>query len=194
MNLKRRSRKTLPDSQAQGLRHPSTCHAAAPAWSPVRSRQARSARANASRVHEAAPQPLPASTCCNAEVTTKSAPFSFDNTWENNTPRNKDTPLATKYFVPEIRVDTNFIESYNQPKDHTMGGSTESFRNGEFQLEQMSVGGDLRIDNVRARLLTMADCLRPRRRATTAAPASANGTSTTLTSTSPKHGAATTST
>jgi hypothetical protein len=104
----------------------------------------------------AAPAAAPASTCCDAEVTTKSAPFSFDNTWENNTPRTKDTPLATKYFTPEIRVDTNFIESYNQPKDHTMGGSTESFRNGEVQLEQMSVGGDLRIDNVRARLLTMA--------------------------------------
>ena len=104
-----------------------------------------------------APAQAPAaSTCCNAETTTKSAPFSFDNTWENNTPRTKDTPLATKYFVPEIRVDTNFIESYNQPKDHTMGGSTESFRNGEVQLEQMSVGGDLRIDNVRARVLTMA--------------------------------------
>ncbi len=27
-----------------------------------------------------------ASTCCNAEDNTKSAPFSFDNTWENNTP------------------------------------------------------------------------------------------------------------
>jgi putative OmpL-like beta-barrel porin-2/carboxypeptidase family protein len=103
----------------------------------------------------AAPAAAPASTCCDAEVTTKSAPFSFDNTWENNTPRTKDTPLATKYFVPEIRVDTNYIESYNQPKDHTMGGSTESFRNGEVQLEQMSVGGDLRIDNVRGRLLTM---------------------------------------
>ena len=96
-----------------------------------------------------------ASACCTAEVTKKSAPFSFDNTWENNTPRNKDTPLATKYFVPEIRFDANYIESYNQPKDHTMGGSTESFRNGEFQLEQASFGGDLRIDNVRGRILTM---------------------------------------
>jgi hypothetical protein len=104
----------------------------------------------------AAAQAPAASTCCNAETTTKSAPFSFDNTWENNVPRTKDTPLATKYFVPEIRVDANYINSNNQPIDHTMGGSTESFRNGEVQLEQMSVGGDLRIDNVRGRLLTMA--------------------------------------
>jgi len=83
-------------------------------------------------------------------------PFSKDDwTWLNGNPRNHDTPLATKYFTPEIRFDANYIEDYNQPKDHTMGGATESFRNGEFQLEQASFGGDLRVDNVRARLLTM---------------------------------------
>jgi hypothetical protein len=91
-----------------------------------------------------------------AETTTKSAPFGFaDWTWMNGTPRTKDTPLATKYFTPEVRFDANYIEDYNQPKDHTMGGSTESFRNGEFQLEQMSFGGDIRVDNVRGRILTM---------------------------------------
>jgi hypothetical protein len=36
-----------------------------------------------------------------------------------------------------------------------MGGSTESFRNGEFQLEQISVGGDFRWQNVRGRFLYM---------------------------------------
>ena len=83
-------------------------------------------------------------------------PFSVDDwTWLNGNPRNHDTPLATKYFTPEFRVDTNYIEDYNQPKDHTMGGATESFRNGEFQLEQMSFGGDLRVGNVRGRVLTM---------------------------------------
>jgi BMFP domain-containing protein YqiC len=83
-------------------------------------------------------------------------PFSVDDwTWLNGTSRNHDTPLAMKYFTPEIRFDANYIEDYNQPKDHTMGGATESFRNGEFQLEQASVGGDLRVGNVRARILTM---------------------------------------
>jgi len=90
------------------------------------------------------------------EKQTESEPFAYaDWTWLNGNARTEDTPLATKYFTPEIRVDTNFIEDYNQPRDHTMGGSTESFRNGEVQLEQMSVGGDLRIDNVRARFLSM---------------------------------------
>jgi len=90
------------------------------------------------------------------ETQTESEPFSYaDWTWLNGNPRTVDTPLATKYFTPEIRVDTNFIEDYNQPIDHTMGGSTESFRSGEVQVEQMSVGGDIRIDNVRARFLSM---------------------------------------
>jgi hypothetical protein len=73
----------------------------------------------------------------------------------NGNARNKDAVWDSKYFTPEFRVDTNFIEDYNQPIDHTMGGSTESFRNGEVQLEQLSFGGDLHVGNVRARILTM---------------------------------------
>jgi hypothetical protein len=45
---------------------------------------------------------------------------------------------------------------FNQPVDHTMGGSTESFRSGEFQEEQISVGGDFHWQNVRGRVLYMA--------------------------------------
>jgi hypothetical protein len=83
-------------------------------------------------------------------------PFSYaDWTWMNGTPRNHDTPLNTKYFSPEFRVDANYMEDYNQPVDHTMGGSTESFRSGEVQIEQMSFGGDLHVGNVRGRILTM---------------------------------------
>ena len=84
-------------------------------------------------------------------------PFAYgDFTWLNGTPRNKDTVLDTKYFTPEVRFDTHFMEDFNQPVDHTMGGSTESFRNGEFQLEQVSVGGDFHWQNVRGRVLYMA--------------------------------------
>ena len=99
----------------------------------------------------------PAPTVFAPQTQTKSDPFSKNDwTWMNSVSRNKDTPLATKYFTPEVRFDANYIEDYNQPKDHTMGGSTESFRNGEFQLEQVSFGGDIRVDNVRGRILTMA--------------------------------------
>ncbi len=90
-----------------------------------------------------------------AETTTASAPFPGDWTWLNGNPRTKDTPLATKYFTPEFRSDVNYTEDYNQPKDHSLGGSTETFRSGEVSLEQLSFGGDLRIDNVRGRVLTM---------------------------------------
>jgi hypothetical protein len=91
-----------------------------------------------------------------AEVTTKSLPFAYaDWTWLNGTARTKDTPLATKYFTPEFRADVNYILDFNHPKDDTMGGSTESFRSDEFQVEQLSFGGDLRINNVRGRFLTM---------------------------------------
>src|ERR1019366_4281053 len=83
-------------------------------------------------------------------------PFAFgDFTWVNGGPRNKDTVLDTKFFTPEIRFDTNYTEDTNQPRDHTLGGSTETFRGGEVQLEQISFGGDLHWQNVRGRILTM---------------------------------------
>ena len=47
------------------------------------------------------------------------------------------------------------MTDFNQPKDHTMGGATETFRSGEFQVEQISVGGDFHWQNVRGRVLTM---------------------------------------
>ena len=91
-----------------------------------------------------------------AEETTKSLPFAYaDWTWLNGNARTKDTPLATKYFTPEFRADVNYILDFNHPKDDSMGGSTESFRSDEFQVEQLSFGGDLRINNVRGRFLTM---------------------------------------
>jgi hypothetical protein len=83
-------------------------------------------------------------------------PFAFgDFTWLNGSPRNKDTVLDTKFFTPEVRFDTNFIIDFNQPIDHSMGGSTEEFRSGEVQIEQASVGGDFHWDNVRGRILFM---------------------------------------
>jgi Putative beta-barrel porin-2, OmpL-like. bbp2 len=106
-------------------------------------------------------QPAPAATTqatpdIDAEVTTKSAPFAYaDWTWLNGNPRNKDTPMATKYFTPEFRADVNYILDFNHPKDDSMGGSTESFRSDEVQVEQLSFGGDIRINNVRGRFLTM---------------------------------------
>ena len=59
--------------------------------------------------------------------TTPSAPFAYaDWTWLNGNARTKDAVWDSKYFTPEFRVDTHIMLDYNQPKDHTMGGSTES--------------------------------------------------------------------
>jgi hypothetical protein len=83
-------------------------------------------------------------------------PFAFaDFTWLNGTPRTKDAVLDTKFFTPEVRFDSYFYESFNQPRDHSMGGSTEVFRSGEFQVEQASIGGDFHWQNVRGRILLM---------------------------------------
>jgi hypothetical protein len=90
-----------------------------------------------------------------AEVTTKEAPFPGDWTWLNSNGRVVDFPMTTKYFTPEFRADVNYTLDYNHPSDDTLGGSTETFRSDEIQVEQLSFGGDIRIDNVRGRFLTM---------------------------------------
>ncbi|MGA3046720.1 MAG: outer membrane beta-barrel protein [Terracidiphilus sp.] len=90
-----------------------------------------------------------------AQITTKGEPFPGDWTWLNSNGHAVDSPMSTKYFTPEFRADANYILDYNHPEDDTMGGATESFRSDEWQLEQVSVGGDIRIQNVRGRILTM---------------------------------------
>ena len=83
-------------------------------------------------------------------------PFAFaDWSWMNGSPHNKDAVWDSKFFTPEIRFDTDFVSSFNHPKDDSLGGSTEIFRSNEIQVEQISVGGDFHWQNVRGRLLTM---------------------------------------
>ncbi len=86
---------------------------------------------------------------------TKEEPFDYaDYSWLTGNSRQKDYPLATKYFTPEVRVDVEYTEDFNHPSDDTIGGSSEIFRANEFQLTQLGIGGDLHVDNVRGRLLT----------------------------------------
>jgi TolA-binding protein len=91
----------------------------------------------------------------NAQTTTKGEPFEGDWTWLNSNGHQTDSPMATKYFTPEFRADANYTLDYNHPHDDSLGGSTETFRSDEWQLEQISIGGDIHIDNVRGRILTM---------------------------------------
>jgi hypothetical protein len=106
------------------------------------------------------PQAAPSPGAQNAPATPppvdEKTPFAYgDFTWLNGSPRNKKVALDTPFFTPEVRFDTHYMHSFNHPIDHTLGGSTESFRSGEIQEEQVSVGGDFHMDNVRGRILTM---------------------------------------
>jgi hypothetical protein len=91
-----------------------------------------------------------------APAADNATPFAYgDFSWLNGSARTKDTVLDTKFFTPEVRFDTHYMEDFNQPIDHTIVGSTESFRSGEVQIEQASVGGDFHWENVRGRILFM---------------------------------------
>ncbi len=105
----------------------------------------------------AAPPPAatPAPPDIPAQVTTKGEPFPGDWTWLNDNGHQVDSPMATKYFTPEFRADANYTIDMNHPEDDTLGGSTETFRSDEWQVEQISIGGDIRIDNVRGRFLCL---------------------------------------
>lgn len=99
--------------------------------------------------------PAPAQVAESASAVDHVTPFA-DSWWGwlNGNPRTIDCPLCSKYFTPEIRVDTNYNLDFNHPADDTISGSSEVFRSQEVQLEQLGVGGDLLINNVHARLMT----------------------------------------
>jgi hypothetical protein len=102
----------------------------------------------------------------------KADPFTFaDFTWLSGNPRTKESPMDSKFFTGEFRVDTNFTYSFNRPKDNTISGSSEIFRSGEAQLTQLGVGGDFHYDNVQMRVMTqfgMYSFTTPRNDASTA--------------------------
>jgi hypothetical protein len=83
-------------------------------------------------------------------------PFAYaDFGWMNGNLHGSDpTPADTKYFTPEFIVDTNYVDDFVHPVDHTIVGSTSEGRSGEFQLQQFGVGGDFHMDNVHARIFT----------------------------------------
>jgi hypothetical protein len=84
------------------------------------------------------------------------SPFAdYDWTWLNGNTRQHDSPLDSKYFSGEFRADTFYGIDFNQPVDHSMGGSSEVFRNGEVQLEDLSIGGDFHDGNMRGRVLAL---------------------------------------
>jgi hypothetical protein len=113
--------------------------------------------ANPAALAPATPPPLVAQAPAEAAPAkpAKIEPFSdWDWTWLNGNPRNKDTAFDSKFFTPEIRADLTYTYDFNKPIDNSMGGSSELFRSNEIQLEQLGLGGDFHLDNVRARFMT----------------------------------------
>src|SRR5258708_5141721 len=89
------------------------------------------------------------------EAPPAAVPFAFaDFTWLNGNSRTKDSPLQTKAFTGEFRADTSYIFDFAHPKDHTLGGTSESGRTDEFQVQQLGIGGDFHYDNMIGRLMT----------------------------------------
>jgi hypothetical protein len=110
-------------------------------------------------VPTAAPAEVDAQTSTDATAAPakkeKIDPFSdWDWTWLNGNPRNKDVAFDSKFFTPEIRADITYNYDFNKPIDNSIGGSSEIFRANEIQLEQLGIGGDFHLDNVRARFMT----------------------------------------
>jgi hypothetical protein len=87
---------------------------------------------------------------------TKAAdPFAFaDFSWTPGGYAPTETPLATKYFVPELRLDSSYHYSFNNPSDDTISGSSEVFRHNEFQTTHLGLGGDFNYRNVGLRVMT----------------------------------------
>ena len=77
-----------------------------------------------------------------------------DFSWAPGNYAPPNSPFATKYFTPELRLDDVVIADFNHPADHTIDGSSEEFRSDENQITQIGVGGDFNYNNVAFRLMT----------------------------------------
>jgi hypothetical protein len=142
---------SVPNAAVAALSTAPPLPAQLPAAPPAAPAPAAKAAATAATVPEALQSPD-----ASPEVDTKTpwAQVGYVG-WMNGTSREKAPIFDTKFFTPEIRLDVNYLQSLNHPIDHTIVGSTEEFRSGEFQIEQVSLGGDFHWDNVRARFLSM---------------------------------------
>jgi hypothetical protein len=80
-------------------------------------------------------------------------PFAYaDFSWVPGNYGAAEHPLSAGIFTGELRVDTSFHYSFNNPKDDTISGSSEVFRHGELSLTQFGIGGDFLYKGVMARL------------------------------------------
>jgi len=152
--LKSRAATTQPGSAQPGSAQPGSAPPAPAAAAVPVNLEPAAATASAAPAASAA-QASSDSAAAAPVKTEKIAPFSdWDWSWLNGNPRNKDVAFDSKFFTPEIRADVTYNYDFNKPIDNSEGGSSEIFRSNEIGLEQLGVGGDFHLDNVRARLMT----------------------------------------
>jgi hypothetical protein len=81
-------------------------------------------------------------------------PFAWgDFTWLNGNNRQHAALLDSKYFTGSFLSDFNYVWDWAHPIDHTIVGSTATFRTGEFNLSFIGVGGDFHWENARGRIM-----------------------------------------
>src|SRR5437588_2416218 len=112
--------------------------------------------ATSSNLNQETSQPATGKPAANPSAAPNQAeePFAFaDFTWLNGNSRTKESPLDSKVFTGEFRADISYIYDLNHPQDHTLSGTSESGRTGEFQVQQMGAGGDFHYGNARGRVM-----------------------------------------
>src|SRR3981081_1800723 len=81
-------------------------------------------------------------------------PFAWGaSTWLNGNNRQHAALLDSKYFTGSFLADVNYVWDWAHPIDHTLVGSTATFRTGEFNLSFLGVGGDFHWENARGRIM-----------------------------------------
>ena len=90
-----------------------------------------------------------------APDSTASAPLAYaDFSWIPGNAGASERPLTIGPFTGEFRMDDAYHYSFAKPSDNTIGGSSEVFRHGEFQVTQLGFGGDILYRNVMGRIMT----------------------------------------
>jgi hypothetical protein len=102
-----------------------------------------------------APTPAPEVPADAAPPEPKHEPFAWaDWGWMNGNSRQTDFPLDSAVLTGMFNLDVGYNYEFTQPKDHTILGSTASFRHNEIQITHLGVGADVHWHGVRGRFMT----------------------------------------
>ena len=78
----------------------------------------------------------------------------MDMTWQNGSDRRTNSVLQSKYVTGIVMLDANYTNSFNNPIDNTVVGSTALARNNEMQVSSANLGAEFNYEGARARIVT----------------------------------------